>query len=136
MQGLRVEIDDSDIALVLFAERASSVLNAQLQSNLLAAIARVATDVAIRGAVITSEDSTQFIGGADLLELTRSRAHESVQQVYTRCTALSAALQTGNVREAGRLRDQRCRDGSGTGVGAGLPLSGDRKWRARHSWLF
>lgn len=92
MQALRFEIDESGIALVLLAERAGSVLDAQLQANLMAAIARLATDAAIQGVVIASENSAEFIGGTDLLELTGRRGHETVQQVYERCTALSAAL--------------------------------------------
>lgn len=94
MQALQIETDDSGIALVLFAQGAAGVFDAQLQTGLIAAIARIATDVAIHGAVIAWEDSAQFIGGPDLLELTWSRGDETVKQVQARCTALSAALRS------------------------------------------
>ncbi|HSW04936.1 enoyl-CoA hydratase-related protein [Aquabacterium sp.] len=71
-----IQVDDHGVALLLLDDpaRSSNVTSPELTAELLAAIDRVASDPAIRGAVIASGKPGRFIAGGDILDFVG--AHE------------------------------------------------------------
>jgi len=71
MQTLKIQVDPEGIALVVIdlPGRPMNVVTPEFQSELAAAIDRIAGDASIRGAVLTSGKAGSFIAGADLKEI-------------------------------------------------------------------
>ncbi|HXZ22293.1 MAG TPA: 3-hydroxyacyl-CoA dehydrogenase NAD-binding domain-containing protein [Pseudolabrys sp.] len=72
MANFRIDVDGDGIALVTWdmADRSMNVITADVIAELGSVVEKVASDAAIKGAVITSGKST-FCGGADLTMLDR-----------------------------------------------------------------
>ena len=141
-QNFTFDIDADGIALVTWnmPGRSMNVIDAKVMEELAAIVERVATDAAIKGAVLTSGKDA-FCGGADLTMLeAQSRTFADMTEVAGRGSGQQAAVRGEpqafadrpphrDLRQAVGRGAQRHRDGRRLRAGARLPSPRRRRQR-------
>ena len=142
LTNFRLETDADGIALITWdmPGRSMNVLNAEVIAEIGEFVDHVASDAAIKGAVITS-GKDGFSGGADLTMLqgmgaeyarvAKAEGEEAAMRVFyegSRKLILDLS-QAGDLRQAVRRRDQRRLHGRRLRAGARLPLPHRRRQR-------
>jgi 3-hydroxyacyl-CoA dehydrogenase/enoyl-CoA hydratase/3-hydroxybutyryl-CoA epimerase len=94
MQTLKFEVGADGVALLTIdvAGRPMNVLTPELQADLAAAVERIASEPAIKGAVLTSGKANGFIAGADLKDLVTVYGRQTEAEVYEGWQELSRLL--------------------------------------------
>ena len=91
MSTIRFELDAAGVAVVSIdvAAKSMNVFIPQLEEDLAAAVERIASDAAIKGAVITSGKANGFVAGADLKDFVTVYGRETLQQARARSSRLT-----------------------------------------------
>ncbi len=118
MNTIDMQIDGDGVALLTIdvQDRPMNVMTPAFLADLAAAVERVATDDAIRGAVVTSGKEA-FMAGADLHELVETFAERDAHALLATCRGLHATLrrmETGGKPFAAAI--------NGTALGGGLEV--------------
>src|SRR5690606_31135021 len=118
MNTIDMQIDGDGVALLTIdvPDRPMNVMTPAFLADLAAAVERVATDDAIRGAVVTSGKEA-FMAGADLHELVETFAERDAHALLATCRGLHATLrrmETGGKPFAAAI--------NGTALGGGLEV--------------
>lgn len=113
---LRTDADGIAILAIDLKDRPMNVMTPEFLADLAAAVDRVATDEAIRGAVITSAKDS-FMAGADLHELVETFGQREPQELLATCRGLQQTLR--RLETCGKPFAAAI---SGTALGGGLEV--------------
>ncbi|HEX2139837.1 MAG TPA: 3-hydroxyacyl-CoA dehydrogenase NAD-binding domain-containing protein, partial [Woeseiaceae bacterium] len=93
MKTIDIGVDGDGVAILTvdLEDRPMNVMTPEFLADLAAAVERVATDDAVRGAVITSGKDS-FMAGADLHELVESFGERDAQDLLATCRGLQSTL--------------------------------------------